>query len=432
MRLKKGYHLAQIQDNFYLLPYGQEAADLRNPIKILGTGADIMRAMQNEISFEELVLYISRKYQGNDGVKARIEGDIREFLAFLRSNGYIEELSVETTAGDEAISCPGSIEKPENDFKRQKPVVVEGHYYKIAGISLRIDAESRYIHRFMEKFKSDLTDKPDVHIEVKEYKEDFKTGLFKKLERKNEGEKENLISHNGLNEELIIKGSELDIWEDEENFIIDYKTNNYVKVAFLKKNGAYAEVLVDSEADSENGIYTRSEEFHYAVRSVFLLYAQSKGMAALHSVSVLHENKALLISAPSGTGKTTLARNLKRRYGAEQLNGDLNLLGMRGNTVVSYGIPWCGTSRICKNEDYPAEGIVFLKRGKVAILNKLSMESGCINLIHRIISPAWNLDGLEKNVLLAGEIAKAIPCMEFLANKGESSAVVLARMLWGM
>lgn len=81
----------------------------------------------------------------------------------------------------------------------------------------------------------------------------------------------------------------------------------------------------------------------------------------LHSSYVDVGGKALLFSAPCGTGKSTQAELWRRFRQAEIINGDKAGLTVRGG-VRAHGVPFCGTSGICKNRTMPVGAIVFLSQ----------------------------------------------------------------------
>ena len=403
MRLKQGYLMTKLGDNTYLLPYGQAAANLENPVRLGGVGEHIISLLENDISENDLIQRLVEKYGENAEEKRQIKSDIKEFVYYLIKQGYIEDGVRQSKALKKSSANQVETETSSGDMPCDYVAgETQKHYFRIAGITIRINAPLEFIHRDMKKFETFSVETSDICIRTATFVE-------------------------GMHDdgELVLKNKELSIAEDAEKFIVNYIKNNCIKKMNVKKDGSFAEIFLRKSPDGERATYSQAAEFHYAVRSAFLLHAQSRGMAAIHSASVLIDERAALISAPSGIGKTTLAGSLKRKFGTRQLNGDLNLIGFQGNDCVSYGIPWCGTSHVCTGDDYPVGTIVFLKRGRVALANNFSKETSSLHIIQRMISPAWTRSGLEKNIEIAKKIAENVPCLEFWGTKGENSAEIL-------
>lgn len=83
----------------------------------------------------------------------------------------------------------------------------------------------------------------------------------------------------------------------------------------------------------------------------------------LHASFVIHEDKAILFTGPSGIGKSTQAKLWEENKSCEIINGDRALIKRRGGTLWAFGIPFSGSSGICFNKEAPIQGIVILEQG---------------------------------------------------------------------
>lgn len=89
-----------------------------------------------------------------------------------------------------------------------------------------------------------------------------------------------------------------------------------------------------------------------------------EGAIIFHSAYMNYNDKAVLFSAPSETGKSTQANLWEKYRGTYTVNGDRSLLIREPNGWYAYGWPICGSSEICRNEIYPVHAIVMLKQAK--------------------------------------------------------------------
>ena len=85
----------------------------------------------------------------------------------------------------------------------------------------------------------------------------------------------------------------------------------------------------------------------------------------IHGVLMSAENHGILLTAESGTGKSTHAALWLRLLGerCEIINGDKPLVRIIDGIPYAYGTPWCGKEGINKNARVPLTDICFLERG---------------------------------------------------------------------
>ena len=110
------------------------------------------------------------------------------------------------------------------------------------------------------------------------------------------------------------------------------------------------------EREVPKGIHSRLmlntlEAEHHIVRH---------GGFLLHASFIRWNDRAILFTAPSGTGKSTQAALWERYRGATVINGDRVAVTMEDGIVMAHGIPYCGTSRIYRQEKLPVAAIVYL------------------------------------------------------------------------
>lgn len=91
------------------------------------------------------------------------------------------------------------------------------------------------------------------------------------------------------------------------------------------------------------------------------LVAQESGFI-LHAAYILWKGKAVLFTAPSGTGKTTQAQLWNACRDAQIVNGDRAAVRIVDGKAVACGIPFAGSSQYCENVTAPLAAIVYLEQ----------------------------------------------------------------------
>lgn len=83
----------------------------------------------------------------------------------------------------------------------------------------------------------------------------------------------------------------------------------------------------------------------------------------LHASFIRWQDRGILFSAPSGTGKSTQADLWVRHRGAEVINGDRAALRRSAGRWRAYGLPYAGSSGVYRNESAEISALVVLRQG---------------------------------------------------------------------
>ena len=114
----------------------------------------------------------------------------------------------------------------------------------------------------------------------------------------------------------------------------------------------------------------------------------------LHSSCVAVEEKALIFTAPSQTGKTTQAR-LWEQYGhARRVSNDRSLLRKQGNCFDVYGYPVDGSSPVCSNQRVTLGAVVVLRQGRENQVERLRVSKALKYLMEQTVADVWNAEEL--------------------------------------
>lgn len=147
--------------------------------------------------------------------------------------------------------------------------------------------------------------------------------------------------------------------------------------------------------------YVRSEYLPWAVTEKYIWAGVGLQYILLHHNHLIfhasyikYRGKGIIFIAPSGTGKSTQAALWEKYRNAEIINGDKACVEV-SETPMVYGIPFDGTSGICKDVSCPLCGIVFLEQAKENIVAKLpsalAIQALFSNVfVDRAVHQEWN------------------------------------------
>lgn len=181
----------------------------------------------------------------------------------------------------------------------------------------------------------------------------------------------------------------------------------------VRGKGPYAHVFWDDQSD-ENLIchYLAGYETYISstkniidligIETLFLKFRA----CILHASYISYDGKAILFSAPSGTGKSTQADLWKKFRGADVINGDRAGLKCQNSVWYAWGLPFAGSSGIYRNECYPISALVFLRQASYNKVHRLTFSQALRLIFPEVTMHRWDerfvqhaLDNIEKLLL---------------------------------
>lgn len=117
----------------------------------------------------------------------------------------------------------------------------------------------------------------------------------------------------------------------------------------------------------------------------------------LHGVTLICGQEIIVLSAPSGTGKTTLGKLLEQYCDAVVINGDFALLHPTEEGVIFEPTPFCGTSGRSLKFCSRINRIVFLSQAKENTWHELSGREAVCNVLNNAFVPTWD-SGIQQTV----------------------------------
>lgn len=150
----------------------------------------------------------------------------------------------------------------------------------------------------------------------------------------------------------------------------------------------------------------------------------NRGVVLMHASALTLDGEACLFAAPSGTGKSTHARNWRAVFGerVRMVNDDKPFLRV-GESVTVYGSPWDGKHRLSSNISAPVKGICFLYRSPVNRIEPISPGEALPLLLGQLYRPE-SPEGLRLTLELAQRIAERVKLRRLGCNMDPESAII--------
>ena len=145
-----------------------------------------------------------------------------------------------------------------------------------------------------------------------------------------------------------------------------------------------------------------------------------KGIGILHCSFIEYEGSAILFVGDKQVGKSTQAALWEKHRNADIINGDRAGLRYENGIFWAEGIPFCGTSKICKNKKLPIKALVCLSKGSCNKLRKLNVIEGVMRIIGKFTYTNTE-EYVERVADIAEKIAQQLPIYDYSCMKDESA-----------
>lgn len=130
----------------------------------------------------------------------------------------------------------------------------------------------------------------------------------------------------------------------------------------------------------------------------------------MHASVIRHQGKGYLMTAPSGTGKSTHTRLWYDNIpGCDLMNDDNPVVRIVNGEAIVYGSPWSGKTRCYRNIQAPIGGIVRIQQRPRNTIRKYSSLEAFSNLLPAISNMKWDervykgiCDGIAELIRLCG------------------------------
>lgn len=191
---------------------------------------------------------------------------------------------------------------------------------------------------------------------------------------------------------------------------------------FINKEWSNLEIIIDNtKTYGLDSFSNLSDIFSYSI-------LPHDGIM-LHGVIMEYNGKGIIVSASSGTGKTTHTRMWRDKKNALILNGDRALCRKKEGIWYTYGCPWSGSSGEYINRKVPIAAIVLLERGDENIVTEVSPFDGAKGIIPRVFAPLWDSNLINMALNTIDNIVSEIPILRLKCRPDLDAVEVLEKAI---
>ena len=149
----------------------------------------------------------------------------------------------------------------------------------------------------------------------------------------------------------------------------------------------------------------------------------------LHGSFIKWQDKGIIFSAPSGTGKSTQADLWEKYENAEIINGDRSGIRKMDGKWIAYGLPIAGSSGIYKNKKAEISHIIVLKQGKENKLTQLSPREAFIKLYSETLVHTWDKEFQENIINMITDMVQNVRIYQYECLPDKSAVEFLKKQV---
>lgn len=189
-------------------------------------------------------------------------------------------------------------------------------------------------------------------------------------------------------------------------------------------NANWNRITLLKDITNTNGIAA----FEYLTRMIpGILLKQN--ILTFHGVLMEYQGYGIIISATSGTGKTTHARLWRDLNHALIINGDCTAVRMKDGVWTGYGLPWSGTSGEQMNRNVPLKALVVLERDSENEAHQITGLEAFSAVLPHLQYPAWDKERVNIAMENINQFLSAIPVIRLRCRPDAEAVDVLAQAL---
>lgn len=149
----------------------------------------------------------------------------------------------------------------------------------------------------------------------------------------------------------------------------------------------------------------------------------------IHGSAIECENKGIIFSGPSGTGKSTQSRLWRKYKKAEMINDDRPALRVIEGASYVFGTMWNGSSKKCTNKSAPLAAIVLLQQNAENKIERLADDEAVKRLMPRSFLPYNNEENMGRALKNLEKIVSVTPVFLLKCRPDREAVELLCQCL---
>ena len=194
---------------------------------------------------------------------------------------------------------------------------------------------------------------------------------------------------------------------DREEYQYEISDVQGVLCSYMQASPDFKECIVAIKGETWS---QRNYGLNNALMMAYAFASADQLTMLMHASVIRHQGNGYLMTAPSGTGKSTHTRLWYDNIpGCDLMNDDNPVVRVVDDEAIVYGSPWSGKTPCYRNIQAPVGGIVRIQQRPENTIRKLSSLEAFSNLLPAISNMKWDkrvyngvCDGISELIRLCG------------------------------
>ena len=167
------------------------------------------------------------------------------------------------------------------------------------------------------------------------------------------------------------------------------------------------------------------------LRTALECAAATQGLVSLHASCLKVGEKAICLTANSGTGKSTRAQSWVDAHGAELISGDRPVIRTDSDgKMLACGAPWDGKEQIFVNGSAELKAVCDIRRGDFVRVRRLSVNQARRVLMQQCFIPMWDTDVATSVMATISMLSRRVLVLRTICGPDEKSAHILRETIF--
>ena len=222
----------------------------------------------------------------------------------------------------------------------------------------------------------------------------------------------------------------------QDNFVVYHENSDRVRYTGVVRGDWSTAYLRAVHQEKEHPVEVKADVYKTGISAKTVLNAaEAEHLIARNQGFVFHssyievDGKAILFTAPSGTGKSTQADLWHSLRGARILNGDRSAVRCTENGIVACGIPFMGSSQYCKNVTLPLTAVVYLSQAPQTTIRRLRGAEAFRRVWEGVSVNTWDKEDVSLVMDSVSQVVQNVPVYYLACTPDESAVAALEQQL---
>lgn len=216
---------------------------------------------------------------------------------------------------------------------------------------------------------------------------------------------------------VLCKNEIWHLWLDEAgNFVFTQPKQKPQRWIIIDPDFQQGRIVGNFTEFNQRGVYP----LQYIDIVIYSNWLANSGDLILHASGIAYGEEGYCFLGDSGTGKSTLVRDLAGSAGVTVLGEDQIILRKMDEQFFVFGTPWHETPEMCSPRGVPLKKIFFLDRNAPQTIDSVRDFDAVVNIMRTAFYPIYRPEAVEKILARLSSLPGAVGFYTLAYERGSN------------